>query len=306
MLRWRLTLGVLIVAALVGLCWLDAHSAIPGLWLMPLALLIAVLGSQELIAMMRKRGLEPQAGIAYATNVAVVLANAFLTLSLKNIEHIFPEDFYYVLGYLHEGFLPLLVVAFGILASFVAAIRRYSGPGKNTEQLALTALAIAYIGILLTFVIQLRLGTNEYFGLLPLLSLVAVVKMCDIGAYTVGRLVGRHKMTPILSPGKTWEGAFGGVAFGCLASWIMLSFAGPHLVGPVATPLPRNAWIVYGILVSIAGSVGDLAESLLKRDLGCKDSSNWMPGFGGVLDILDSILFAAPVAYLCWKVYLVS
>jgi phosphatidate cytidylyltransferase len=80
----------------------------------------------------------------------------------------------------------------------------------------------------------------------------------------------------------------------------MLSVIGPHLVPDDAPSLHPNVWMSFGMFISIVGIFGDLAESLLKRDLGVKDSSTWMPGFGGVLDITDSILFAAPVAYVCW------
>jgi phosphatidate cytidylyltransferase len=107
-------------------------------------------------------------------------------------------------------------------------------------------------------------------------------------------------MTPLLSPGKTWEGAAGAVVFAAFAAWLVLILWVEHkgTVGADSqSPLP---WLVYGVLVGVVGLLGDLAESLLKRDLGRKDSSSWMPGFGGVLDLLDSILFAAPVAYLLW------
>jgi phosphatidate cytidylyltransferase len=309
MLRWRITLGVLIVAALIGFCWLDARSSVPGLWLMPLAFLIAVLGSQELIAMMRKRGLEPQAGLIYTVNVLMVVANAVYPViwawntgsvrALSTLEGVIET----ISGDFSEGGLAMVVYVVGTLVAFIDVIRRYTAPGRNTEQLAVSVLAMTYIGVLLTFVVQLRIGRPGFWGLLPLLSLVAVVKMCDIGAYTVGRLIGRHKMTPILSPGKTWEGVVGGVVCGCFASWLMLTVIGPRIAPDTAPSLSPNVWMPYGMMISIVGIFGDLAESLLKRDLGVKDSSTWMPGFGGVLDILDSILFAAPVAYVCWTLF---
>ena len=134
---------------------------------------------------------------------------------------------------------------------------------------------------------------------IALAALVIVVKMGDIGAYTVGRLFGRHKMAPVLSPGKTWEGArrrtgvcldrrLGGVSFAARQDG---TYAGPSLVELAAV---RHCWW------ALTGILGDLAESLFKRDVGRKDSSTWLPGFGGILDVLDSILFAAPVAYVCW------
>jgi phosphatidate cytidylyltransferase len=128
--------------------------------------------------------------------------------------------------------------------------------------------------------------------------------MSDVGAYTVGRLIGRHKMAPVLSPGKTWEGVAGGLGFSCLGAWVTFTWLVPAMTGEAPTPAAWR-WIVYGLLVGGTGIVGDLAESLIKRDVGRKDSSTWMPGFGGVLDLLDSILIAAPIAYLCWALGLV-
>ncbi|HEY2826642.1 MAG TPA: phosphatidate cytidylyltransferase, partial [Pirellulales bacterium] len=138
-----------------------------------------------------------------------------------------------------------------------------------------------------------------------LLSLIVVVKMGDPGAITVGSLFGRHKMAPKLSPGKTWEGAGGAMLFAVGGSWVVFHLLRPRLIsGEIPAPALWQ-WICYGLLVGVAGMLGDLAESLLKRDAGQKNSSAWMPGLGGVLDVLDSILFAAPVAYLCWAAGLV-
>jgi phosphatidate cytidylyltransferase len=129
--------------------------------------------------------------------------------------------------------------------------------------------------------------------------------MGDTGAYTLGRLMGRHKMAPRLSPGKTWEGAAGAALFAVFGSWAVFNLIG-RMLNSHRAPLESWRWIVFGLVVGIAGLLGDLAESLLKRDAGRKDSSPWMPGFGGMLDLLDSILFAAPVAYLCWATGLVN
>jgi phosphatidate cytidylyltransferase len=179
-------------------------------------------------------------------------------------------------------------------------------PAQTIASLSSAALSVLYIGGLLGFLVQLRLlpvaGDVAHGGLLAMLSMVIVVKATDIGAYTVGRLWGRRKLAPLLSPGKTWEGAAGGLAFALAGALLAL---GPlaHALG-VASNRGWVAWVacaaIYALLVSSAGIVGDLAESLLKRDAGVKDSSTWLPGFGGVLDLLDSLLVAAPVAYFCW------
>ncbi len=134
-------------------------------------------------------------------------------------------------------------------------------------------------------------------GVLMLLATITVVKFGDIGAYTVGRLIGRHKLAPHLSPGKTIEGAIGGLAASAFGAWLVLAWIWPRAVGFKPIHVDVDEWLSFGILVGLAGMMGDLAESLLKRDAAMKDSSRWLPGFGGVLDIVDSLLFAAPVAY---------
>lgn len=283
MLRWRLSLGTLLVATLVGLCWMDARAERPGTWLLPLAGLISLLASAEMLYLFSARGLRPASWPIYLGNLTLVLAN------LQNGWFGKPAGSF--------PSWPSHVFAICVLVVFLVEMARYRAPGTSTEQLALGILAIAYVGWLLTFVIQLRL----LGGIRALVSLIAIVKMCDTGAYTVGRLIGRHKLVPVLSPGKTIEGAIGGLLFALVASACVF-YAWPAAKSPANTVTTAWwGWLAYGLLVGVAGILGDLAESLLKRDLGRKDSSNWLPGFGGVLDIMDSILLAAPVAYIGWQ-----
>jgi len=159
---------------------------------------------------------------------------------------------------------------------------------------------------LFSFVALLRLHKSNEWGLLALISVLAITKMADTGAYFFGRAFGRHKMTPILSPGKTWEGAAGGILAACAASWACFHWFGPWLVQSQYVEPPVIASLLYGLILAAAGMHGDLAESLLKRDMQQKDSSTWLPGLGGVLDIVDSVLVAAPCAYLCWVLGLVG
>ncbi len=203
---------------------------------------------------------------------------------------------------------PLTAFTLMVLAAFCVEMRRYTGPGRVMEQLATSIFALAYVGLLFSFLAQMRLLAGGALGVPAIASLVIVVKMGDTGAYTVGRLIGRRKLAPVLSPGKTIEGAIGGLAFACLGAWIAIEWLAPLMRSEYAatSATPSWGWLAYGLIVGLAGMLGDLAESLIKRDLGRKDSSDWMPGFGGVLDVLDSILFAAPVAYLCWAFGLVG
>ena len=127
------------------------------------------------------------------------------------------------------------------------------------------------------------------FGVWPLLMFVFVVKGADIGAYTAGKLFGRHKFSPVVSPGKTWEGMAGAII---AAEAVAVSFAaGFDIMGILMA-------VIFGLVFAVIGQLGDLAESMLKRDAEQKDSTNAIPGFGGVLDVVDSPLAGAAFAYL--------
>lgn len=299
MLRWRLTLGTLLIAALIALCWLDHRAATPGVWLMPLALVLSVLGSHELLSLLAARGLRPLPWLIQGGSLLIVGSN------LATIG--WPENRLGALGW------PFAAFALGVVAAFAGEMRRYERPGEVMERLALAVFGMAYVGVLLSFVVQLWLldllpgiRPGGPWGVPALVSLVIVVKMCDTGAYTAGRLFGRHKMAPVLSPGKTIEGAIGGLAFAVMGAWLAFGWLIPSMASPIGGSYLWVRWTLFGLLVGATGMLGDLAESLIKRDVGRKDSGAWVPGFGGVLDILDSILIGAPVAYLCWVLGLVG
>jgi phosphatidate cytidylyltransferase len=153
--------------------------------------------------------------------------------------------------------------------------------------------SVAYLGLLPAFFVQLRWWPDAAPALagVTALALVIFVPKCgDIGAYFTGRLVGRHAMTPLLSPKKTWEGLAGG-----LTASVAVAAALNGVLSPILGTHAQAA--AFGLAVGVAGVLGDLAESLIKRDCKQKDASHVVPGFGGVLDVVDSVLFAAPVAY---------
>lgn len=194
----------------------------------------------------------------------------------------------------------LLAIAAGVFIAFIGEMMRFRQPGGNIINLTGAIFAIVYIGLLGSFMVLLRIA----YGIMAVVSMVVVTKLCDVGAYTVGRLIGRHKMAPSLSPGKTIEGGIGGMVFAIFGAWLSIDVLLPLATGrPSQTPFANV--IVYGLLVGLAGAIGDLAESLIKRDVMRKDSGVNVPGFGGFLDIFDSLLVAAPVAFGLWAFHII-
>jgi len=161
-------------------------------------------------------------------------------------------------------------------------------------------LIYVYLSLLFGMLIPHRwLEGQNNLGLLSIVALIATVKLSDSMAFFAGKLLGRIKLAPQLSPKKTVEGAIGSLVGGYAAVWIVFFLVAPYIFG-ISINKPITWFAIYGLAIVVSGIFGDLAESLLKRDANKKDSSRWLPGLGGVLDVLDSIVFAAPVSYLIW------
>jgi phosphatidate cytidylyltransferase len=310
LLRTRLILGTIFVAVLVGLCWLDYHAARPGVYLLPLAAVLSILSASELLGLFGRRKLEPLAWGVYVGTLLTVLG--------AGTEVLFPSFTAQSTREWWSWGQIVIAMAMGCLFVLAGELYRHD-PGKATNKFALCCFAILYAGGLMSLVVRLRLlsgerwGDNGHWGMLVLLSLVATVKMSDIGQYTIGKLFGRQKLAPVISPGKTWEGAAGGIAFAVVAAVLVFVLGPRYIVGGahdtlgfVSSSGGLIAIVLFAVLVAAAGILGDLAESVLKRDAGVKDSSDWLPGFGGVLDLLDSLLGAAPVAYVFWVLGIVG
>jgi phosphatidate cytidylyltransferase len=194
----------------------------------------------------------------------------------------------------YEFSVPLLLTSSVILSLIlVVVLHRREGAFSNW---AWAVAGILYIGLLLSYLVALRLepGTDAFpeagrnFVFLALLATFA----SDTSAFFVGRSLGRHHMAPRISPAKTWEGAIAGL-FGAVI--ISLLFT---LSTPLQVPLGYSQAILLGVLVSVFGQIGDLVESMLKRNAGVKESGSLMPGHGGLLDRMDSVVFAGVVVYL--------
>lgn len=287
MLRWRLFLAPILIAALIGLFTVDAWLGVtaPVLWL--LAVLLSLRSTWELRQLLSVRFAPNLAAVSVCV-VGVVSANWVCPLLAPIGSNTNPGS---LLG------PPMLAFALALMILFAGALVRYRGPGNNLENLACEALMLAYVGIFLSFTAQLRWVAPKLVYV-PLASLVVAVKCGDTCAYFTGRALGRRKLSPLISPGKTWEGALGALAGAALGSWLWLTFGLRWLTD--VSPGPWYWSVLYGAVLGAVGIVGDLAESLIKRDVRQKDSAPLLPGFGGLLDLLDSVTFTAPVAYLLW------
>ncbi len=203
------------------------------------------------------------------------------------------------------------VIMFGLVVAIL--VRQFPQRFNNQPlaTIACTLLGFLYVPFLFNYFTKLAFawqpvgmfGVATATGRLLVFYLIAVVKFTDIGAFFVGRRWGRHKLIPRISPAKTWEGFAGGIVTGLITSLVFFWVVDGQF-GSVSMRL--NDALVLGILLPVMGTFGDLTESMLKRAANAKDSSAIVPGMGGLLDVLDSLLFAVPVMFIYAKLFLTT
>lgn len=297
MLGWRFLVSAVLIPAFVFLFYLDQRAGPSAPFLLALVLAIALRSAWELVELFRVRSFEPSFWQTAFLSCAVA-ASAWVPLFWPTSAANGPAK---ELASPFVVFAPFFVFALCVLWLLATNAARFRAPGARMETLGAEILIVCYVGVLLAMTAELRWVAGAQAGYLVLGSLIVAAKCGDIGGYTLGRLFGRRKMAPLLSPGKTWAGAVGALVTSALGAWIWLRFA-PPLFNSAWPPCPGRWSLVYGALIGIAGMAGDLCESLIKRDLGKKDAARLMPGFGGLLDLTDSVLYAGPIAYLLWNV----
>lgn len=229
-----------------------------------------VLGSVELFQAMKRHGMTASI-VPIAVGTAGIATGSYLAGQQKPV--VFSTTS-----------VLLASLALTVLASLVW--RMPKGSAGYVKDVAASLMIIAYVPLLGSFA-ALMLATEN--GGARVVTFMLIVVMSDVGGYVFGVLMGKHPMAPKISPKKSWEGFVGSVIFGTLAgvSMAILSLGVPFWVG-----------IILGVSLVAVGTGGDLIESMIKRDLGIKDMSSFLPGHGGVMDRLDSLLLAAPVAWL--------
>ncbi len=248
-------------------------------WLAPLfvalALAAMVLGLYEFWLLARRREMKPDVVVGFAAAAAILTA------------------FYFD----EPALLLLILPAFTIIA-LSAEMLRGAPFEKMMASVGATILGVMYVALLGGHLVAVRMGFSQEWSADLLAFFFLVIMGSDTGAYYTGRTFGRHKLAPNISPGKTWEGAIGGMAASLLMAVIAHYWFFPQLALKFALPLAA--------LMNVLGVVGDLTESALKRGAGAKDAAQILPGHGGLLDRLDSLLFNAPLIYYFGKWLLAS
>jgi phosphatidate cytidylyltransferase len=282
MLKYRLLFGTLMTVLLVGLVifdsWLDGsltasttdNSRVQATLLAALLAVVLSLGGIEL------------SRLAAAKGLVVLNPVAAIGLALLTTAWYWPQFIHVSQG------MYLLVVLTLVLAAMLLQQHFRLGNDGALANCGISCFSMLYLGLLGAFVLGIRIDGGPW----AILTFIFVVKCSDIGAYTFGKLFGRHKLSPRVSPKKTWEGLAGAIVAAAIVS---IAFA---LVFGI-----MRLWLapIFGACMAVIGQLSDLAESMLKRDAQQKDSSNRVPGFGGILDVVDSLLFAAPFAYIFLK-----
>ena len=293
MLGWRLLVSATLIPLLFGLFYLDQRAGSSAPWLLGLCWLLILRGTWEITQLLTVRNLKP--GYPLVCLLSLLICNAaWLPWLVPSLQTGANDPQTLSLALLS------MTYAISVLLLFLKNAIRFQEPGQTMEILGAELLGVSYVGFLLAMLAELRWVAGPQTGYLALGALIISAKLGDVGGYTFGRLWGKKKLVPRLSPGKTWMGGFGAIFGASLGAWLWLQFT-PSLFND-SWSAPAWYWsILFGAIIGVVGLVGDLCESLIKRDVGKKDSAELLPGFGGLLDLLDSPLYAGPVAFLLWK-----
>jgi phosphatidate cytidylyltransferase len=220
------------------------------------------------------------------------LTSPDLSPLIKHVNYLLTLVFF-ILIYMGQLLAALLIILSLALIPMICLL--FSNPlagDRNSSDIGKAVMGPVYVALPLAMIIpidRLYLLNHSIRGIW-IFFLLAVTFANDTGAFYCGKLFGKHKLYESVSPNKTWEGSIGGIIFALIIAALFLRFLGPHPISPAVFALT--------LAMSIAGQIGDLAESMLKRNHEVKDSGGILPGHGGVLDRIDSLLFSIPVLYL--------
>lgn len=295
-MRARLLLGPILIVLLLGGIWLDQAlegtpwplrvpmlgldgAAPPGVVILPAMLAIAILGAVELALMLKAKGVHAsRPTMALAAGIGLLASTPLFANLLRG-----------------DGAAGLASAAAAMVLLGILHHARTKNSQGAMLSIGAVLFAFVYLGLTFGFLLRIRMEHSAWV----LVWVLATVKACDIFAYFTGKAIGRRKLIAWLSPGKTWEGLVGGVVGSAVvggAGLALLTARG--VIDPgVSMAATAIAGGVGGACMGVAGQLGDLMASMMKRDAGIKDAGKLLPGFGGVLDLIDSPILVAPLAY---------
>ncbi len=258
--------------------------------LLGLTLIVALFAVHEFYGLAKMKGFIPQIKIGLVLTGLIVISFAHAEI----LRAALGLGMHAEIATLTIFFLPIVMIV-GVIA--VLTVELFKGYPNPVAQVSITLAGAAYIGFGLGGFYGIRealsgVSGESTQGPIFLITTLASIWICDSAAFAVGRKMGRHKIAERVSPHKTWEGGIVGFITAVIVWLLARAYIGGLEEVSISTA------IAMGIIVGVIGQIGDFAESMLKRDAGVKDSSTLIPGHGGVLDRIDSILFVAPCAYL--------
>ena len=284
MLKHRLITGPLLSIALIGIIALDANldGYTCSCGTLPNGLLIALLAAIAApFAAIELCSIAASAGARCSTPVLILTMEAWIAAI-----YLMPEG---VSATTVMAIMATIIVCSMVLSVFSLA------KGKQLQGVftgaAITVATSSYVAMGFGFFMLLRKEHSAWW----IFGIIAIIKMCDTGAFFVGSTLGRHKLIPWISPGKTWEGLFGGLVTAGITAVLLAAASDKWL--PLEQHISMQTAFGIGILFGFLGQAGDLVMSVFKRDSGLKDTSSVLPGLGGVLDVFDSLLLVGPAAY---------
>ena len=266
----------------VGLIAIVGASLIWWHWgLVILVAALIVLGAHELGHAAGLKGWRPAWQVAGFGGAALILLE--YGVNHPSITNVGEATFY-------AGWWPLPPLSLGMVGCAVLILVAWAWRLRRPvdgfmADAAVTALMVVYLPLLASFVIAMLVSPHP---VMQIVAYLACIAMNDTGAYVMGSLLGRHKMTPHISPAKTWEGFAGGLVWAAVTGALLMMY----VLG-----VPWWQGVVFGLVLGVCATLGDLVESAVKRDVGVKDMGTLLPGHGGAMDRVDSILYCAPIAW---------
>ncbi len=295
MLRHRLLSAFIIIS--LSLCFVGLDAWLPlggsGYWMAPLGVYLMYGSAMECTTLLRNSSYGPIEKPALIGCGGIIVA-ALVPVYWPLCGSAYPSNC--LLGKL--GW-PMAAAVFALVGCFTWQLKNYQTGNRSFERAILSGWVSVYFGLSFAFWIAIRLAGTSAWGLYLMVGIIVITKFSDSGAYFTGRFLGRTKLCPAVSPGKTYEGLIGGMVVATVVSWLYFSvFAPIAFQGSEGLEMHWLGIVGLGVLLTLAGLFGDLLESIFKREVQAKDSGKLLPGLGGLWDVTDSLLPAGAVAYL--------